>query len=245
LAENFRPIDLEKMQYRESQSDKRLPPLNDAFVLDHQPMIESIASSIFNRSKLPVGVDYEDLVSWGGEGLIKAYNNYKTDRGTIFKTYAYYRVRGEIYDRIRAEWTYRNPTDYADQRKRIQERIADVVEEALDHSEGLKAIQLEERMNSLIIDSAVVYLVSIDGTDEHELPDSMVVEDDDQRHTDLWEAIEQLSDDERELVELFYVHGLTQKEISEKLSQSRSRVCRDHMKIIEKLRRRLLRRLVK
>jgi DNA-directed RNA polymerase specialized sigma subunit len=41
---------------------------------------------------------------------------------------------------------------------------------------------------------------------------------------------------------MFYVHGLKQKEIAEKMNQSRSRVCRIHMKVLEKLRRRLLKR---
>lgn len=205
-------------------------------------MVEAIASAISGKGSLPTGIEFDDLVSWGMEGLIKAHGNYRPEKGSAFRTYAYYRIRGEMYDRIRSEWQYRNPVDYAEHRRKIQERIADVVEEVLATSDQLNPSQVEERMASLIQESAVVCLVSLDGVEDLEGMHDPQFDVIDAQQSELWEEVAKLDPEERQVVELFYVHGLKQKEIAEKLNQSRSRVCRIHTKVLEKLRRRLLKR---
>jgi RNA polymerase sigma factor for flagellar operon FliA len=239
---NLNELDVARLQQHDMVQGRTLAPMTDAFVKDHQPMIEAIASSIVVRASLPTGIEFGDLVSWGMEGLIKAYSNYRSDKGTVFKTYAYYRIRGEMYDRIRSEWQYRNPTDYAEQRRKIQERIADVVEEALATSGDISGSEIEERMTHLISDSALVCLVSLDSVEELEGVTDERFEMIDAQHSELWEEVADLDPEERQVIEMFYVHGLKQKEIAEKMNQSRSRVCRIHMKVLEKLRRRLLKR---
>ena len=41
------------------------------------------------------------------------------------------------------------------------------------------------------------------------------------------------------MIELFYIHGLKQVEIAEHLKLSKSRICRIHMNVLEKLKKRL------
>ncbi|NBV41152.1 sigma-70 family RNA polymerase sigma factor [bacterium] len=233
-------LDITRLQQQDLASKRTgLAPLTDEFVQEHLPMIEAIASSISGKGSLPTGIEFEDLVSWGIEGLIKAHKNYKSDKGTIFKTYAYYRIRGEMYDRVRSEWQYRNPTDYSDHRRKIQERIADVVEEALAATGDVSQKTIEERMNHLIYDSAIVCLMSLEAVEDVEgVPDQSFALAED-AHSDLWDEVGKLDDEERQIVDLFYVQGLKQKEIADKLNQSRSRVCRVHMKVLDKLKRRL------
>jgi RNA polymerase sigma factor (sigma-70 family) len=67
--------------------------------------------------------------------------------------------------------------------------------------------------------------------------------DSDQDHMILLEEVKTLEEDERKIIELFYFKEMKQKEIAEALNLSRSKVCRMHMKILEKLRRRLERRM--
>jgi len=237
-------LDLGRLQHQAMMQGRTLPPLDDNFVMEHQSMIEAIASTIVGRGALPTGVEFDDLVSWGGEGLIKAYRNYRSDKGTTFKTYAYYRIRGEMYDRIRSEWQYRNPVDYAEQRRKIQERIADVVEEALATNMDVSGTEIEERMTHLISDSAIVCLVSLEGVEEVEGVSDDRFDMVESNHSELWDEVSKLDAEERQVIEMFYIHGLKQKEISEKLNQSRSRICRIHMKVLEKLRRRLSRQKI-
>lgn len=249
-------VDISKLQHQEIVQKKRgdREMISEAFILEHMSVVESVASGISSGSKMPPGVTYQDLVSWGVEGLIKAKSSYKDDRGTKFKTYAFYRIRGEILDKLRREWNYRNPTDYKLQQEKIQMRIAEVAEAVLSEDEtgvGLTDDAREEKLNDLIANSAVVYLLSLDEIETVSLsqgtgdPAIEIIEEIDrtENHSVLWEEINSLDEDERKIVELFYVKDLKQKEIAEELSLSRSKVCRMHMKVLDKLKRRLQRRL--
>jgi RNA polymerase sigma factor FliA len=54
-------------------------------------------------------LDFEDLVMVGVIGLIDAMNKYKKDKQNQFKTYAEFRIRGEIIDELRKQdWMTRS-----------------------------------------------------------------------------------------------------------------------------------------
>jgi RNA polymerase sigma factor for flagellar operon FliA len=54
-------------------------------------------------------LDFEDLVMVGVIGLIDAMNKYKKDKKNQFKTYAEFRIRGEIIDELRKQdWMTRS-----------------------------------------------------------------------------------------------------------------------------------------
>ena len=225
----------------------------EGVIEENIPVIEAVASGIASGSKMPSGVVFNDLVSWGVEGLIKAYHNYKDDKGTQFKTYAYYRIKGEILDRIRREWSYRNPIDYRHQQDRIKDRIAEVTEEALQDFEGERMTDpdREEKVNDLISNSAMMYLMSVDDVDVvsntvgTQDPAIEVIDEVERSHDRniLWEEIRHLDNLEKKILQMFYIQGLKQIEIADALNLSRSKVCRLHMKVLEKLRRRLSKRM--
>lgn len=254
VADRSDALDVSKLQQQELVQHKKgkQEKISEEFIVEHLPIVESVASGISGGTKIPTGVTYQDLVSWGVEGLIKAKNNYKDDRGTKFKTYAYYRIRGEILDKLRREWSYRNPSDYKLQQERIQLRIAEVAQDALEVQEDafVQTDEREEKINDVITSSAVVYLLSLEDLDPVSEsqgtgdPSIEIIDDIDRsmQHSILWEEINALSPEEKQIIELFYVKDLKQKEIADELHLSRSKVCRIHMKILDKLKRRLSRR---
>lgn len=205
-------------------------------------MIEAIVAGISGSGRIPPGLEFDDLVSWGIEGLIKAHRNFNPDKGSQFKTYAYYRIKGEVLDKIRVEWRYRNPNDYNEYKRRVRERIADVTEEALDTEERQGGQGSDEFVYNLVSNSAMVCLMSYENL---EIPSEVQgtrdpeIEYIDGKETVLWDEINDLEEDEKRLIEMFYVHGYKQKEIAEKLNCSRSTICRMHMKVLEKLKHRL------
>ena len=217
---------------------------SDEFYKEHMPMVEYISSSILGMGKVPPCIEFNDLISWGVEGLIKAIKNFKGDKGAQFKTYAYYRIRGEILDKIRAEWQHRNPGDYDEYRKRIRDRVAEV---ALGHLETADqdGCSVQESVSTLIENSGVVFMIS---SEDHELESDKKgtqnpeVELIDQSPGVLWEEIKNLSAEEQEIVDLFYVKGLKQVEIADRLNYSKSKICRLHMQVLTKLRNRLNKR---
>src|SRR3989338_4443393 len=64
------------------------------------PLVHSIAAMISGKG-LPPNIDYNDLVSDGMIGLMKAWERFDPKRGVKFETYASYRIRGEILDGLK------------------------------------------------------------------------------------------------------------------------------------------------
>ena len=151
-------VDVNQLRQKEVKRDKK--PITDQFIADHISLVESISSSIAGRSKLPSGVDFDDLVSWGMEGLIKAHDSFKEGKGSQFKTYAYYRIKGEIMDKIRFEWRARNPFEYNEYQKKMQSRLADFIEDALDKEEQLEKTS-DNLIQTIVSSSAMVYFLTL------------------------------------------------------------------------------------
>ena len=64
----------------------------------HQGLVRSLAMGIHRR--LPPSVDLDDLIAYGQVGLAEAARDFNPDRGIQFSTFAYYRIRGAIYDAL-------------------------------------------------------------------------------------------------------------------------------------------------
>ena len=57
------------------------------------------------KVNLPPSFSYEDIASYGVEGLIDAIEKFSPNKGAKFETYALMRIRGAIIDRIRSsDW---------------------------------------------------------------------------------------------------------------------------------------------
>jgi RNA polymerase sigma factor for flagellar operon FliA len=67
---------------------------------DHIKNIKILAAKIYKKYAVK-GMELEDLVSEGIVGLYDAWNRFDESRGVAFKTYAHYRIRGNILDSIR------------------------------------------------------------------------------------------------------------------------------------------------
>ena len=67
---------------------------------DHLPMVYKLAAQI-HRTLGRKG-ELDDLVSFGVEGLMRALERFDPARGCAFSTYAYPRIRGAIWDGVRA-----------------------------------------------------------------------------------------------------------------------------------------------
>jgi RNA polymerase sigma factor FliA len=85
----------------------------DQFVLERMPQVRRIAGGI--KRQLPCHILLEDLVQAGVIGLMDALRKYDHARHVPFDTYAFFRVRGAIWDSLRE-------TDWAPNTLRRKER---------------------------------------------------------------------------------------------------------------------------
>lgn len=78
----------------------------EELVLQHLPQVHIIAKKIRQRFR---HADFDDLVGYGTLGLMKAIKAFDASRGILLKTYAEYRIRGEILDGLRGmNWLSRS-----------------------------------------------------------------------------------------------------------------------------------------
>lgn len=209
----------------------------------YMPFVRSIAGKV--KKGVAREIEFDDLVEYGMIGLLEAAERYDPEHGANFMTFAYYRIRGAIYDGLRGMgWMSR--TDYAKARfeERANEYLAEVAaaeevgENAPDNPFELAVQDLAAAVQGL----AAVYLTSLDGTEGLQLEDTHAQGADEtlgleQARGLVRETIKKLNDQERNLLELYYYKEMSLQEVGDQLGLSKSWTSRLHARVIEKLHR--------
>ena len=92
-------------------------PEKNQLVEQHLSLVQAIARKV--KKTLGARIDYDDLVAYGSKGLVEAAERYDARPGVAFTTFAYYRIRGAMFDGLRTMGWY-SRADYA--RYRAEER---------------------------------------------------------------------------------------------------------------------------
>jgi len=218
-------------------SDKR------AVCEQYMPYVRSIAGKI--KKTVAKEIEFEDLVEYGMIGLLEAADRYDPEHGANFMTFAYYRIRGAIYDGLRGMgWMSRSEYAKARFEERANEYLAEVAqaeaagEEAPENPFEMAVQDLAAAVQGL----AAVYLTSLDGTEGLQVPDERTpgAEESlglDQARGLVRETIKKLNDQERTLLEMYYYKEMSLQEVGEHLGLSKSWTSRLHARVIEKLHR--------
>jgi RNA polymerase sigma factor for flagellar operon FliA len=85
---------------KNAYNDQKAQAIDDGQITQYIPMVHKIVSRVVSYIKPPLS--YEDLVSAGTIGLVKAARDYDPAHQAEFKTYAYIRIRGAILDELRS-----------------------------------------------------------------------------------------------------------------------------------------------
>ena len=137
---------------------------------EHLPLVRALATQV--RRQLGNGVDGDDLVSYGVQGLLEAAGRYDGGAGASFATFAYYRIRGAIYDGVRRMGRLPR-AEYA--RLRAAERAHDLLAGMAERDRGPGgAIPSADQDVGEIVDAlaqvAVPCVVSLSATPDDEGP---------------------------------------------------------------------------
>lgn len=211
-----------------------------------QGLVRSLAVAI--HRKLPPQVDLDDLVAYGQIGLVEAARDFDPGRGGRFSTYAYYRIRGAIYDGLsKMSWFGRQ-----DQRQVRWERMSNEVlrlegEQAEGATEGDLTADVRWFRN-VTRALAIVYLAtqadadkgggleSVADRTEPEAPAIAVRREISQK---LHELIAALPAEAATLIRATYFEGLTIQEAGNRLGVSKSWASRLHARALQRLARSL------
>lgn len=230
------------------------PPLKPAvtglraeFILYYMPLVESIVKR-FSFNKLP-RESREDLMQVGTIGLIKAVDQYNSQKGTLFSTYATHQILGEIRHYLRDKtnlirpprWLrYLNQKVFSEAALLTQElghfptsrQLADrlnIQEEGIEELRKLNEMlfsffreqEWNENLQPLQEKICTQHLVSF----QLPIEDKLI----------LIQAIQKLLEVEQKVIYLFFYYDLTQSEIGKRLGLSQRSVSRVIQKALGKL----------
>ncbi len=230
--------------YKKTSSEE----LRNLLIEHYAGLVRSTAERMHMR--LPGEVDVEDLMSAGLFGLMDAIDAFDLERGVKFETYCTQRIRGAIFDELRAmDWVPRL----------VRSRTAKVerARKALEMELGRRPTDKEvcERLRvsnaeykKLSKDSRPVNVVSLNRkwyeTDSSKDVREIDVIQDARQEDPLQELQKKdlkllitkgLSRAERLIVILYYYEEMTMKEIGLTLDLSESRVSQMHSSILARL----------
>lgn len=183
-------------------------------------------------------LDFEDLVMVGVIGLIDAMNKYKKDKKNQFKTYAEFRIRGEIIDELRKQdWMTRSERTKQKKYKRAKKDLTEELgrnptsEEVSNvlHFKSRDMIRLEQYENGETIKQYVEGETVGQGSltpvefESYALKKTLSV------------VMDELPNTMRLIVTLKYFEDLNFSEISEVVNLSEGRICQLHAEALELL----------
>ena len=240
------------VQFKADPSNKLL---RNRLVEQYLPLVKYNGERIWSR--LPDGVELDDLISAGVFGLMDAINAFDMERGVKFETYCVPRIRGAMLDELRTmDWVPRLVRSKASKLneavKQLETRLGrQPNENELAEQMGISVKELEK----LITDANAVNLVSLNKkwyeTDSYkdvreiDILEDKKGEDPTKRiqKSDLMRLVTKgLNRNERLIIILYYYEELTMKEIGATLDLSESRVSQMHSAIVNRLQGQLGRR---
>ncbi len=240
--------DLPILEVWQMYADGKTDILRNFLMENYLQLVKSTAERMHMR--LPGEVDVEDLMSAGLFGLMDAINAFDLSRGVKFETYCTQRIRGAIFDELRAmDWVprlVRSRTAKLDRvRKKFEMQLGRKPTEK-ELSDRLEVSGAE--FKKLSKDSKPISVVSLNRkwfeTDSSkDIREIDVIQDTKQedplselQRRDLKLLITKgLSRAERLIVVLYYYEEMTMKEIGITLDLSESRVSQMHSSILARL----------
>ena len=219
----------------------------DALIEAYAPVVKYVAQRLACR--LPDWICLDDLISTGVLGLMDAIAKYDPTRGTTFKTYAEWRIRGAMLDALRElDWAPRTVRQkehaltqaYADLERQHGRSVADeevaavlginldTFNDWLTDVRGVSVVSLERPLERDPDGNTVTALARL--VDEAPGPCQATETQDLKKH--LAAAIDQLPERDKVVLSLYYDEELTMQEIGTVLHVTESRISQLHTKAL-------------
>ena len=240
---------IEKEKLWEEYQKNPTPKLREQLIIEYAQLVRLVAGRL--SMYLGHNVEYDDLVSYGIFGLIDAIDKFNLEKNVKFETYASLRIRGAILDQIRKmDWI---PRTVRQRQRKIDEAIKNIelrTGKTANDADLAKELSIsEDELCSWQSQLKVTNVVSLDEFDEsgpepvmdaahnshYAQPEEIVTQE--ELKTMLVKSLDNLTEKERRVIELYYYEDLTLKEISNILEVSESRVSQLHTKGLIKMRK--------
>lgn len=224
-------LDIYKSQIKKEQDD---------LVIAYMPALKAMAYRL--KSRLPSSVEVSDLISVGSESMVRLSHSYDKSQNDNFWGYVKQRVYGSMLDYLRTldsisrnsrklvkdidrlsdEYYNKHQSEPSDEylAKALNEDISKI-KEARNLSDIASVLRLEDQYE----------LLSEYNTEAQIEKDELI------EHIKL--ILNEFSERDQMIIQLYYYEELSLKEISEILNITESRISQIHKRLITKIRERL------
>ena len=220
-------------------------------ILEYHPLVRTIACRMARR--LPPSVDVDELINVGVLGLIDAIDRFDPERGVPFKAYAEIRIQGAMFDSLRNDdWVPRSVRRKFNRIEKTRNDLTLHLGRKPTPTEMAKKMDTTvEEFNALAKEAQINRLVSLDvsTTQDGQTPlvesisrDETTAEQNicmQELKGEVASAVNKLPEKERMAVTLYYMQGLTLREIGKVLGVTESRACQLRGQGIKRLKFRL------
>jgi len=212
--------------------------LSAELVQRHLELVHVIARKV--KKTIGKSMDFDDLVGYGSKGLMEAAQRFDPTHSVAFSTFAYYRIRGAMFDGLRTMGWY-SRSDYA--RYRAEERANEYMR---SHAYRQTTAATPESPDAaleavavLLSGIATVHITSLEAAatvadDRLPVPDAHI--DTGRLSSRARELVKTLPARERQLIELYYFADKNLEQVGEVMGLSKSWACRLHARAIDLLR---------
>jgi RNA polymerase sigma factor for flagellar operon FliA len=228
-----------KARAKQTYDDQKEEFIDNKQITQFLPMVHKVVQRVVTYIKPPLS--YEDLVSAGAVGLIKAAHDYEPAYRAEFKTYAYIRIRGAILDELR---------NFSLLPANVDKQIREATQISLEITNQTGKVPTDEQLAEklkITVDklyqtfknARTKHFVSSDSSTESSpslgsslaaantlAPDQQLEQN--ELIDKLTEAIQQLNERQRQIIILYYQQELTMKQIAEVFDITEPRVSQLH-----------------
>ncbi|QDG51668.1 sigma-70 family RNA polymerase sigma factor [Persicimonas caeni] len=241
---------------RGPQGPENQPPANEASADDLPPeritqmtpeeLVESYAGLVKNTGQeliqqLDCPVDLEDLIAWGYQGLLEAHQRFDPAMEVSFASFAFYRIRGAMYDGLRATgWGMRGTAIQLQDAIQLNDYMESnlLAQAKLPQTKSLASCI--KYLDGMVGDCVTICLLQNTKLEQLSRSEAATQGNYVERReliAALQAAIERLSDNERDVLVAYYIEDYSMTEIAEKLGISKSWVSRINARAVQKVRR--------
>lgn len=252
MATTIAPADEIQEVWKRYKADQTQKDLRNRLVERYLPLVKYNGERIWSR--LPEGVELDDLISAGIFGLMDAIDAFDMSRGVKFETYCVPRIRGAMLDELRTmDWVPRlvrsKASKLGEANKTLEARhgraptdreLAEYLEISIPELE--KMVGEANAVNLISLNKKWYETDSYKDVREIDILEDKKGEDPTRRvqKTDLMRLVTKgLNRNERLIIILYYYEELTMKEIGATLDLSESRVSQMHSSIVQRLQHQL------
>lgn len=214
----------------------------------YYPLVKHVARRL--ASTLSHQAELDDLEGYGAEGLLDAVDRFDPGRGVQFTTFAAHRIRGAVYDGIRAaDWVPRSVRRKAREIQAADAELAAAHGRVPTEQEEAAALGLEvDALRATKAQIAAGHFVSIESTgapgDGSATFEPSAGEDDEplagylaaETRALVRAAVRRLPDRERTVTAMSFGNEMTLSEIGRSLGVTESRVCQIRASALSRLR---------